>query len=534
MPVAPAPSDPSSAHPLAPQRALLHPLWMGSLALLALNDQWLKFSGLLPDAVTGKLSDFAGLVIAPALLATALTLRSRRAWSAAHVAVGVVFTAIQLSVPFADLWSSLMAGFGFPWRIASDPTDLLALPMLGLSHHVLGRAMVTAPARLARRSAEAGAAAVGLLCSVATSQPGPEPEPFPEWLPPLQGDVWLHNDTGEEMVIRVRQLGADVLVDCDQIAEDPARLLSDALFGQVQSWTVPTDANITVVDHFEGERLCYAARIDADGFAPAILFWRDGEIGQHAIEGLGLDENNPGWVSLSLDVDDRGHYEARDEVLFLRSNEVSEPTGECAAPDDADRVDWGDDTIGGNFRVAAVTPGVDGCTAIDLEDLATEQDRRLYLCMPTALAFPFVADDRIAIRNDYGIDNTALVFDLLGEDLASAVPSRALWVSHGRSLPQLGALQLAAVPVYGCELSVDACGAVGRAVSLSAGGGAYTSTQVHLGAAPTTLEGSDGSHATIALAHAQDRVAIATGCASGPDLLGYDLELAVLLEGAAP
>lgn len=532
MPVHPASSE-ASAHSMAPQRALLHPLWLASLVLLAVNDQWLKFAGLLPDAVTGKLSDFAGLAIAPALLATALTVRSRRGWFAAHVAVGVVFTAIQLSLPFAELWSSLMAGFGFPWRITSDPTDLVALPMLWLSLRVLGAATTTAPARLARRSAEAGAAAVGLMCSVATSQPGPEPEPFPEWLPSIEGDVWLHNATGEEMVVHIRRLADDVLVDCDQVAEDPARLLSDALFGDVQSWTVPVDANLTVIDHFEGEQTCYAARIDADGFAPAVLFWRDGEISQHQIEGLGLDELSPGWVSLSLDGDDRGHYDARDEVLFLRSNEVEEPTGECAAPDDADRVDWGDEHVAGNFRVAAVTPGVDGCTAIDLEELASEQDHRMYLCMPTALAFPFAADERIAIRSDYGLDNTSLVIELLGEDLTPAVPSRALWVSRGRSLPELGALQLSAVPVYGCELSVDACGAVGRTVSLWAGGGVYPASQVPLGDAPTTLTGSDGTRATLVLAHAQDRVALATSCAAGPDLLGTDLELAVLLEGAA-
>ena len=54
-----------------------------------------------------------------------------------------------------------------------------------------------------------------------------------------------------------------------------------------------------------------------------------------------------------------------------------------------------------------------------------------------------------------------------------------------------------------------------------------------LGDAPTTLTGSDGTRATLVLAHAQDRVALATSCAAGPDLLGTDLELAVLLEGAA-
>jgi hypothetical protein len=43
--------------------------WASALALLLLNDHVLKCSGFLPGAVTGKLSDLAGLVVAPVLAA---------------------------------------------------------------------------------------------------------------------------------------------------------------------------------------------------------------------------------------------------------------------------------------------------------------------------------------------------------------------------------------------------------------------------------------------------------------------------------
>ena len=59
---------------LRPSRALLHPLWLGSLALLVLNDHVLKGAGLLPGVLTGKLSDFAGVFADELLFTTRVTL----------------------------------------------------------------------------------------------------------------------------------------------------------------------------------------------------------------------------------------------------------------------------------------------------------------------------------------------------------------------------------------------------------------------------------------------------------------------------
>ena len=56
-------------HTIDPWRGLTHPGWWCALALLALNDHMLKGSGLLPGALTGKLSDVAGMVAAPVLAA---------------------------------------------------------------------------------------------------------------------------------------------------------------------------------------------------------------------------------------------------------------------------------------------------------------------------------------------------------------------------------------------------------------------------------------------------------------------------------
>ena len=65
--------DVTTAHEL---RALAHPLAVGSLVLLALNDHVLKQAW--PGWVTGKLSDLAGLVVAPLVLAVALAVTGVR------------------------------------------------------------------------------------------------------------------------------------------------------------------------------------------------------------------------------------------------------------------------------------------------------------------------------------------------------------------------------------------------------------------------------------------------------------------------
>jgi hypothetical protein len=511
----------------AAQRALLHPLWLGGLVVLALNDHVFKGGDLLPEIVTGKLSDIAGMFVAPAVLATALGVKTRRGWIAAHLAVGAVFSAIKLSPAIASLWSALMGAFGFAWTIVVDPTDVLvAIPALLLGMHVLGRAMTTAPARLVRRSAEATAAGIGLMCSVATSPPPSEPgEEWPEeeWLPDVNADVWLHNGTGVSQVIRVRPLLSTVRLDCDAIESDPAGLLSDALFGQVQSWTVPNDANLPVLDPGVTNGLgCRIALVDADDFAPVILFWRVGSPAATWIPGLGVVAGE-GAIELVLDTDDRGHFETSSDLVFPRG-ESSEPTGECAAQDDAYRVDWGDAIPQGTFRIVSMSYGVDGCTALELAYPMDESGstQRTYLCTPP-LDLPFAAGDEIAIRMEYGVESESVVVE------QTQAPVRRLVVSRGGSAPIVSGLQIAVAPLYGCDYSVDACGTVAQSSAVTLGGGNYPTAQVMFGAEPAALDGDDGSTITVAIAHAQHRVALDSECAAGSDGLGDDLELALVI-----
>ncbi|RAO06542.1 hypothetical protein [Micromonospora noduli] len=115
---------------------LCHPATLFALVLLLVNDHVLKAA--FPGLVTGKLSDVAGLVLAPPLVAVLLTLLvprlpSRAAAVAGLVAVGAGFTVVKSSGYAAELASSAWTVLAGPSLVRADWTDLLTLPALGLA-----------------------------------------------------------------------------------------------------------------------------------------------------------------------------------------------------------------------------------------------------------------------------------------------------------------------------------------------------------------------------------------------------------------
>lgn len=130
-------------------RTLVGPLPLLAIALLIVNDHILKAR--MPGAMTGKLSDLAGMVFFPLLL-TALAehagLRRRGTVALAALATGAVFAAIKLWAPAGDLYQLGLAALQWPFRVlaaavtdttlpalgrarlTADPTDLAVLPAL--------------------------------------------------------------------------------------------------------------------------------------------------------------------------------------------------------------------------------------------------------------------------------------------------------------------------------------------------------------------------------------------------------------------
>jgi hypothetical protein len=130
-------------------RVLLHPLALAALALLVVNDHVLKYR--YPGLITGKLSDVAGMILAPLVLFVIVPERfgSRRvrAWSSVLV-VAIAFALTKTWHPATRFYEWSFETLRAPLRFAAtsvlgrqsrpmwservmlvcDPTDLVALP----------------------------------------------------------------------------------------------------------------------------------------------------------------------------------------------------------------------------------------------------------------------------------------------------------------------------------------------------------------------------------------------------------------------
>ncbi|WP_394830449.1 hypothetical protein LVJ94_28485 [Pendulispora rubella] len=133
---------------------IAHPLMMASVAVLILNDHVLKAHW--PGFLTGKLSDAAGLVFFPVLLAALSGVVLRRAKGVALLVAcalitAVVFAWIKIDPTGTAFYRHALAVLQWPWRAAmafvhghglpgvrpvvavTDPTDAWMLPFATLS-----------------------------------------------------------------------------------------------------------------------------------------------------------------------------------------------------------------------------------------------------------------------------------------------------------------------------------------------------------------------------------------------------------------
>jgi hypothetical protein len=149
-----------------PGKILLHPVAMAAVVLLLVNDHLLKGSAL-PGILTGKLSDVAGIVLLPLVLAATWewgrhllrrTARAGAGWLPIAI-TAIVFTAIQVSSGAANLygrtlgflqwlpatvWASLSGRPAPSILVASyvpDLTDLVVLPLCLIPAYILHRSV---------------------------------------------------------------------------------------------------------------------------------------------------------------------------------------------------------------------------------------------------------------------------------------------------------------------------------------------------------------------------------------------------------
>lgn len=201
--------------------ALLAPSFWIALVVLVLNDHVLKGSGLLPALLTGKLSDFAGLIVAPVVAAELVSplagfllgpRKTTRAWLRGLSAGSVVvaFIALQLSPAFAHLVERAAACVGVGVAIWSDPDDLMALLVLPWTARLLSstRAVTTGAWAVAGERVLAVAAAFACM---ATSAVDGTRGPF------------LVNHSEGELTVQMRWYEQDELCD-EPVSQLPTRI----------------------------------------------------------------------------------------------------------------------------------------------------------------------------------------------------------------------------------------------------------------------------------------------------------------------
>jgi hypothetical protein len=511
----------SSRPELRPARALLNPAWLFALAILALNDHLWKGGGVLPGAVTGKLSDVAGLFLAPALMAALLGVRSRRGLLFCSAAVGLVFSSINLSPACADAWSWLMGLVGFPWKITVDPTDLLTLPAIALGWRVLVPAMASAPRPRTRlHPAELGAAAVGTLLCVATSDDGGPPMD-PNWgetgWQPITADVYLHNASDDTITVRLRGLRADVLVDCTNAADDPGRYFTDAVFDEGATWVLPPRTNGAARPLADAAGAvtneCYAVLLESDTLDPTVLFWRSSDIALEQIPGSTADGSHfPGAVILTSDADHRVTVDGSErDVVFPR---LPPEEGAVLPQPDIARVAWSEAPLG-SHEITALDLGADGCLGVTFDEGAVP---RWYLCVPED-SFTFAPGQWV----DITASETFVELQLAASENDPDPGDRRFVASRGGALPNLPSATLAAAHDFGVPLAPDpVCGTVARPQTISVGWSGEV-TELGVGESATFADGT--AALTVWAVHAERRIILDPLCAEGPDQLGSDLEV---------
>jgi hypothetical protein len=115
------------------RRAMISPLVVAAVIVMAANDHLLKGAGILPASITGKLSDFAFLFFLPIVVAFIFRARSNRSLLVIYVSIGVLFSAINLSGWSSQLVERIFGLAMIPMHLWPDPTDLLALMIMPLS-----------------------------------------------------------------------------------------------------------------------------------------------------------------------------------------------------------------------------------------------------------------------------------------------------------------------------------------------------------------------------------------------------------------
>jgi hypothetical protein len=443
-------------------RAFTHPVWWAALLLLALNDHVLKGSGLLPGSWTGKLSDFAGMIVAPPLLALLFGARRRHSAWLASLLVGAGLCAIDLSHSASQLLEHLLAAVGLPSRLWPDPSDLwalLALPIgYALSQVPADRAALRSPrALLASSWLPRAAIALGAFACLATAG-----------IDEKEGGDDKRTDLPEvenatDTPIAVVLSATDGIGGCALYRNDRIGVLTRSAFGEARVVTIDAGKRVPLTAVSKDALDCGAAALRLPDGSDEFVFWRDLTTIESFV-GPDDDRRLKRRVVISGSKD-RFDIEIGEELARFDIDKeppvpscdpiATEPTLEWSPLADAQ----------GFFRLSEIRTSDDGCFELDwLSPHADTEVDTQRLCVPD-WAFPFEQDEVLAITQEVDEDG-ARVLHIGRIDDDKLKTELVVW----NGVSKAGNSRVDAIQPIDCVGEVSACGAYVRPVELKVHG----------------------------------------------------------------
>lgn len=489
-----------------PIKSVMSPLWIFALGILILNDHLLKAEW--SNAFTGKLSDFAGLFLAPVLFALVLGVKTKRGLYLSGLAVGVVFSAINLFPSAASFWDGTLSII-YPYSTTVDPTDLIALIMIpiGISYFESYRVNRRTRNIFMGRTL----ALVGVGASLASSNPPGEP-----FVPLESSQVSIYNQSNELHILRIRNLEPNFRLDCDAVSKAPEDYLDATFFGEPFEWLVQSGQQIPITSSevVTETKRCDAALVESETLPDVIVFWTselevksfpfDFEIPRtiapdpqtlviHADYPEGTEDFHE-WrfrteCGSRADLCDRATLVEAAEIpegasYFWESDSPigelhhpkpssldrrrQDPTEECAAPTAEAGVFWEElgrlDNLS-DLRVIDIREGIDGCHELFLSSEFHESEFGFLICVPfESIAelkpteeLPFVA---LSFSEESTSAHTSLLLravyydDADGQNFSTV---RSIYVTRGDIPPQID-FEFEERPRLECVPQIQNCG----------------------------------------------------------------------------
>jgi hypothetical protein len=516
---------------LHPARALLTPTWLLALVVLALNDHLLKGAGLLPGAVTGKLSDLAGMLVAPVLLAVAPArpLAPRPA-PVPRRGRGRV----RRHQPVARRRRRLVRAHGPRVAVARHRRPHRPpRPPRARARLARARPRDDPPAaRRSRRSPRASprpppspSAASSASPPARTRRPtatraratGARSGPTPRRPPPPTSTTRTSRPTctsttpaTADIRVRTRGLLQDVQLDC--IAVERTRACCCRRRCSARARPCPAaehqrrrprpDRDPRVSSPCASRATPFAARSCCSG-GPATSRSRSSTATSTTSSSTPPAPCCSPRRRPAVSRPSRAARSCSPSTTSRRRTRCTPAPTSSASPGATRR--------SASTSCSTVEVGPDGCVAATVDG----SDARWYLCVPEG-AFPFAADQWVRVDDNFGAIDIRRVPD--PQD-PIAVPFTQLTLSRGGLLPTLEDVVLAASTDYDAVLAPEpTCGTVASPVDVSA---RYQGGEVvHLRAGDQAALAGQDRGLTLWVAHAEERVVLDPTCALGPDQLG--------------